>query len=51
MLLALVFITPVGIGSASVAFLQPILLGAGVGVGICSSVVPYALDQIAISVA
>ena len=49
MLLALIFITPVGIGDASVSFLRPILLLAGLGVGICSSVIPYVLDQIAMS--
>jgi inner membrane transporter RhtA len=49
MLLGLIFITPVGIGDASVSFFRPILLLAGAGVGICSSVIPYVLDQIAMS--
>ena len=49
MLFGLAFISPVGISGASVAFLQPVLLGAGIGVGICSSVIPYALDQVAMS--
>lgn len=49
MLLAIVFITPFGISDASVSFFKPILLGAGVGLGVCSSVIPYALDQIAMS--
>lgn len=49
MFLAVVFITPFGLVDASVSFLKPIILGAGVGLGVCSSVIPYALDQIAMS--
>jgi len=49
MLFALVFITPVGLFPASISFFQPMLLAAGVGVGVCSSVVAYVLDQIAMS--
>ena len=48
-LFGLAFISPVGIPGAAVAFLQPVLLGAGIGVGICSSVIPYSLDQVAMS--
>ncbi|QQG48692.1 MAG: EamA family transporter [archaeon] len=48
MMFALVFMTPVGISGAS-SFLQPVLLAAGIGVGICSSVLSYVLDQFAMS--
>ena len=46
MILAVIFITPIGLGGATGAFLVPMLLGAGAAVGVCSSVVPYAIDQI-----
>jgi len=38
---------PVGIGDALPAFANPLLLGAGVGVGVSSSVIPYICDQLA----
>jgi inner membrane transporter RhtA len=47
MLVALVVITPLGAWSARPAFLRPGLLAAGAGVGISSSVIPYACDQLA----
>jgi inner membrane transporter RhtA len=47
MLIAAVAISPVGIAAASVAFSRPLLLGAGCGVGVCSSVIPYVTDQLA----
>ena len=31
------------------AFSSPLLLGAAIGVGICSSVIPYICDQLAMS--
>ncbi len=31
------------------AFTQPLLLLAGIGVGICSSVIPYVCDQLAMA--
>ena len=46
MLVAAVVVTPLGIGRASVAFTHPGWLLAGVGVGICSSVIPYVTDQL-----
>jgi inner membrane transporter RhtA len=49
MLIAAVAITPVGIAAAAVAFTHPLLLGAGCGVGICSSVIPYVTDQLAMA--
>ncbi|HEY3058200.1 MAG TPA: EamA family transporter [Chloroflexota bacterium] len=49
MLIALVAITPFGIGGALPALSQPLLLGAGIGVGVCSSVIPYVCDQLAMA--
>ncbi len=49
MLIALAVVSPLGITEASVAFLDPTLLGAGIGVGICSSVIPYVCDQLAMA--
>jgi inner membrane transporter RhtA len=49
MLIASIVVTPVGLKSASVAMLDPKLLLAGVGVGICSSVIPYICDQFAMA--
>lgn len=49
MLIAAVVITPIGAGSAGPAFGAPILLLAGAGVGICSSVIPYVTDQLAMA--
>jgi len=49
MLIALVTVFPIGIRGALPAFQQPQLLLAGVGVGICSSVIPYVCDQLAMA--
>lgn len=49
MLLAFLFILPVGLDEAAGAVNAPHLLLAGVGVGICSSVVPYVCDQLAMT--
>ncbi len=49
MLAALVVITPIGFAGANPAFTHPLLLGAGIGVGICSSVIPYVMDQLAMA--
>jgi inner membrane transporter RhtA len=49
MLVALVTITPIGINAALPAMSQPFLLLAGIGVGICSSVIPYVCDQLAMA--
>ncbi|MGH3679184.1 MAG: EamA family transporter [Natronosporangium sp.] len=46
MLVAAVVATPFGIGAGSGALVEPGWLLAGAGVGICSSVVPYVLDQV-----
>jgi len=50
MLVALVVITPVGLKEALPAFGRASLLLAGLGVGLCSSVVPSITDQLAMAV-
>jgi inner membrane transporter RhtA len=49
MLVASIVITPIGLKSALGALLDPKLLLAGAGVGICSSVIPYICDQFAMA--
>jgi inner membrane transporter RhtA len=49
MLVALVTVTPVGLVWAAPAFGHPVLLLAGIGVGVCSSVIPYVCDQLAMA--
>ena len=49
MLIALLTITPIGFTGALPAMTQPVLLLAGIGVGICSSVIPYVCDQLAMA--
>jgi inner membrane transporter RhtA len=49
MLIAAVTATPWGLGGALPAFGHPVLLLAGVGVGVCSSVIPYVTDQLAMA--
>jgi inner membrane transporter RhtA len=49
MLVALVTITPIGFTGALPAMTQPLLILAGVGVGVCSSVIPYVTDQLAMA--
>jgi inner membrane transporter RhtA len=49
MLVALVTVTPIGLVGAGPALLHPPLLLAGIGVGICSSVIPYVCDQLAMT--
>jgi inner membrane transporter RhtA len=49
MLVATVAITPVGGWSAAPALLDPVAIGAGIGVGVASSVVPYVFDQLAMA--
>jgi inner membrane transporter RhtA len=49
--MAIAFLTvfPVGIVQAARAFEHPLLVLAGIGVGICSSVIPYVCDQLAMA--
>ncbi len=49
MLIALLVVSPWGFPEARVAFLHPRLLAAGIGVGLCSSVIPYVCDQLAMA--
>jgi inner membrane transporter RhtA len=47
MLIALVVVTPMGGWQVVPALTDPVALLAGAGVGICSSVIPYVSDQLA----
>jgi inner membrane transporter RhtA len=49
MLIAAVIVTPIGGWQALRAFGDPLVLLAGVGVGISSSVIPYITDQLAMA--
>jgi inner membrane transporter RhtA len=49
MLIAAVFALPFGIADAAPALTNPVLLGAAIGVGISSSVIPYICDQFAMA--
>lgn len=48
-LIAAVVITPIGGWQAAPALLDPVALLAGIGIGICSSVIPYVTDQLAMA--
>lgn len=49
MSVAFVVVFPIGIRQALAAFVHPMLVAAGLGVGIASSVIPYVCDQIAMA--
>jgi inner membrane transporter RhtA len=49
MLIASIVVTPIGFRSALGTLLDPKLILAGAGVGICSSVIPYICDQFAMA--
>jgi inner membrane transporter RhtA len=49
MIVAAVTATPIALGGALPIFAHPILVLAGIGVGICSSVIPYVTDQLAMA--
>jgi inner membrane transporter RhtA len=49
MLVAMVVALPIGIADAVPALLSPVLLAAGIGVGVSSSVIPYVCDQLAMA--
>jgi len=49
MLVALVVVTPLAGWAALPALTDPVGIAAGVGVGICSSVIPYVADQVAMA--
>src|SRR5215472_2867663 len=49
MLIAALAATPLGIAPAAPAFAHPAWLAWGIGVGVCSSVIPYVTDQLAMA--
>jgi inner membrane transporter RhtA len=49
MAVALLVALPIGLPDALPAFSSPGLLAAAVGVGVCSSVIPYVSDQLAMA--
>jgi inner membrane transporter RhtA len=49
MLIAAVVVTPIGGWEAAPAFGDPLVLLAGIGVGLTSSVIPYVSDQLAMA--
>jgi inner membrane transporter RhtA len=49
MLIAAVAVTPAGLGAALPAFTHPAWLAWGIGIGVCSSVIPYVTDQLAMA--
>jgi inner membrane transporter RhtA len=49
MAIAFIVVLPIGLTDALPAFFSPLLLLAAIGVGICSSVIPYICDQLAMS--
>jgi inner membrane transporter RhtA len=49
MLVAAIVATPFGIGDAAPTFLHPTWLLWGIAVGLCSSVIPYVTDQLAMA--
>jgi inner membrane transporter RhtA len=49
MIIAAVTATPWGLGGALPAIRHPVWLLAGAGVGVCSSVIPYVIDQLAMA--
>lgn len=49
MAVAFIFVMPIGLAEAVKAFGSIELILAGIGVGICSSVIPYICDQLAMS--
>lgn len=49
MAIAFVILMPIGFAEAARAFGMPLVVLAGVGVGLCSSVIPYVCDQLAMS--
>lgn len=49
MSIAFVVVFPIGLLQATRAFSDPMLILAGIGVGVCSSVIPYVGDQLAMA--
>jgi inner membrane transporter RhtA len=49
MAIAFLIVLPIGFSEALPAFSSPQLLAAAIGVGVCSSVIPYICDQLAMA--
>lgn len=49
MAVAFIVVFPIGVVQAAHALSHPVLILAGIGVGICSSVIPYVCDQLAMA--
>jgi inner membrane transporter RhtA len=49
MLVAFLFVSPIGLSSAVHALADPVAIAAGIGVGVSSSVIPYVFDQLAMA--
>jgi inner membrane transporter RhtA len=49
MMFGFLFVCPLGLAGATQAFSDPVAIGAGIGVGVSSSVIPYVLDQLAMA--
>lgn len=49
MIVALLVVSPVGLGAAVPALTHPRLLLAGIAIGVCSSVISYVTDQLAMA--
>lgn len=49
MLIAFIVVSPIGAAQALPAFTSITLPGAGLAVGVCSSVIPYVCDQLAMA--
>ncbi len=49
MMVGFLFVSPIGLSGAAHAVTDPVALAAGLGVGVCSSVIPYVFDQLAMA--
>jgi inner membrane transporter RhtA len=49
MVIAFLFVSPIGLVQAAHTFGDPVVLAAGLGVGVSSSVIPYVFDQLAMA--
>ncbi|MDQ3715762.1 MAG: EamA family transporter [Actinomycetota bacterium] len=49
MLIAAAIAIPIGFWDAAPAFTDPVALAAAIGIGVCSSVIPYVCDQLAMA--
>jgi inner membrane transporter RhtA len=49
MLIAFLVVSPIGLWDAARSLSDPVAVGAGIGVGVSSSVIPYVFDQLAMA--